>query len=115
MMMASLAKMAETQAVDRLGGQHVQPLYVGMYGQFVVTDSIAPEQRPQARIFSLGQEDAGGVGLPVGIDEQHPHAAAGGQHIGQIHGGGGLPYPAFPINNGKCSHDDNSSQFFGII
>lgn len=85
-----------------------------MYGQFVITDSIAPEQRPQARIFSLGQEDAGGVGLPVGIDEQHPQAAAGSQHIGQIHGGGGLPYPALSIHNGKSSHGSQTPFIFSV-
>lgn len=86
-----------------------------MYHKLFIAAVITTEHRPQARIFSLGQEDTGGVGLPVGIDEQHPHAATGGQHIGQIHGGGSLSYSALSINNGKCSHGDNSFQFFGMI
>ena len=46
----------------------------------------------------------GGVGLGVGVDEQHPAPVLGGQQVGQVDGGGRLAHTALHVQNRKGSH-----------
>ena len=86
------------------GREHVQVWHVGVDRQLIVADHKSPEQSAQAGIFAGGEQDLGGVGLSVRVHQQHPQMAAGGQHIGQVDGGGGLAHPALSVDDCKCSH-----------
>ena len=101
----------QVQGPQVLGGrQHVQALHIGVLHQLIPADGQPLEQGPQAGVLPRGEQDLGGVGLPVGVHQQHPQVVAGGQDVGQVHGGGGLAHPALSVDDGDGSHVWDSSQ-----